>query len=411
MDQESPLPSASPWPAPDGISRQSPHPALRPLRASDLDVGSLSSDGEGGRLHRLLWIFAFLTAVLVTPSVIGRVEYALTAARERARLDVARENLKDFNLEQISAAYRMIPQIVGPSVVNIRTAQGRAEGQGSGVIVDKEGYIITNNHVVQGIDTAEIQLSDGRSGAASVVGTDPMTDIAVLKTEMGDLVPAEWGDSDHLEVGDLVWAVGSPFGLQKSVTSGILSAKERRGIAGGVIQEFLQTDTAVNPGNSGGPLVDIHGRIIGINTAIMGETYRGISFAIPSDMAQYSYEQLRKNGHVVRGFLGVRPEPVPYQLAQELDLDRGRGVWVYEVDPGTPAADVGLRPNDVILSWNGVEYSDATLLSQAIAATPIGDEATMKIVRLTRNGPRERDLKVIVAARPRGIDRRRSPAP
>jgi S1-C subfamily serine protease len=195
------------------------------------------------------------------------------------------------------------------------------------------------------------------------------------------------------------------------VTSGILSAKERRGIAGGVIQEFLQTDTAVNPGNSGGPLVDIHGRIIGINTAIMGETYRGISFAIPSDMAQYSYEQLRKNGHVVRGFLGVRPEPVPYQLAQELDLDRGRGVWVYEVDPGTPAADVGLRPNDVILSWNGVEYSDATLLSQAIAATPIGDEATMKIVRLTRNGPRERDLKVIVAARPRGIDRRRSPAP
>lgn len=362
---------------------------------------------DNGRLGRLLWIFALLTIVLVTPSIIGRIEYSLTAARERARLDVARENLKDFNLEQISAAYRMIAQIVSPSVVNIRTERGRAEGQGSGVIVDDAGFIVTNNHVVDGVRTAEIQLSDGRRGAATVVGVDPLTDIAVLKTEMSDLVAAEWGDSNQLEVGDLVWAVGSPFGLQKSITSGILSAKERRGFSpdvvgpgSRVIQEFLQTDAAVNPGNSGGPLVDIHGRVIGINTAIIGLAYQGVSFAVPSELAKASYEQLRDHGYVLRGFLGVQPEIVPDELARELELEQGEGVWVVQVTAGTPAAEAGVKANDVILSWNGEEFSDPTLLSRAIAGTPIGSEVPMTLVRTTLAGPRVKELKVKVAARP-----------
>lgn len=376
---------------------------LRPPRPDEAWRDPVAEPPGGDRLHRLLWIFALLTVVLVAPSIIGRVEYARTAARERARLDVARENLTDFNLEQISAAYRMIAQVVGPSVVSIRTSRGVAEGQGSGVIVDRDGYIVTNNHVMEGVDTAEIQLSDGRRGSASVIGVDPLTDIAVLKTELGDLVEAEWGNSDELEVGDLVWAVGSPYGLQKSVTSGILSATERRGIAGTgkVIQEFLQTDAAVNPGNSGGPLVDVHGQVVGINTAIFGSAYQGISFAVPSALAKASYNQLREHGYVLRGFLGVTPEDVPDELARTLDLERGEGVWVFRMNADTPASDAGMRPDDVILTWNGEKFSDPTLLSRAIAGTAIGTEVPVTIVRATRTGPKKMELTVKVAARPR----------
>ena len=373
----------------------------RPPVASEAYGAESSGSKDGDRLHRLLWIFALLTVVLVAPSVIERIEYARTAAHERARLDVARENLKDFKLDQISAAYRMLAQAVGPSVVNVRTRRGPAEGQGSGVIIDADGYIITNNHVIDGLRNAEIQLSDGRRGPASVVGVDPLTDIAVLKTEMGDLIAAEWGDSNELEVGDLVWALGSPFGLPKSITSGILSAKERRGITGRVIQEFLQTDAAVNPGNSGGPLVDYQGKVIGINTAIIGPTYQGISFAIPSELAKASYEQLREHGYVLRGFMGIRPENVPDQLARNLDLDQNEGVLVMSVDPNTPAAAAGVEPGDVILTWNGEKFSDPVLLSRAIAATPIGSEIPVKLVRDSGRGVRKIDVDVTVAARPR----------
>lgn len=357
---------------------------------------------EGIRVKRLLWVFTVLVIVLVTPSMIYKIEYSRTAARERARLDVARANLKDFKLEQISLGNRMLAQSVQPSVVNISTSRGSDQGQGSGVIVDKDGYIVTNNHVVLGVDTAEIKLSDGRRSTASVVGVDLLTDLAVLKTELKDLVPAEWGDSDELQVGDLVWAFGSPFGLEKSITSGILSAKERRGITGTrVIQEFLQTDAAVNPGNSGGPLVNNEGKIVGINTAILGSAYQGISFAIPSELARASYEQVREHGYVLRGFLGVKPEEVPDDVARELNLDRGRGVFVTQVDRNTPASDAGLRPYDVILSWNGEEFSDPTLLSRAIAATPIGTDVPVELVRSASDGPKKVELQVKVSARPK----------
>lgn len=370
------------------------------LAANEHGAPSASPD-EGPRLRRLLWVFTILTVVLVAPSIVGRIEYALTSARERARLDVARENLDDFKLNQLSAAYRMVAQSVGPSVVNIRTPRGRGEGQGSGVIVDSAGYIITNNHVVDGVGSVEIQLSDGRRGTATVVGVDPLTDVAVLKTEMSDLIAAQWGDSDELQVGDIVWALGSPFGLRKSVTFGILSAKERRGITGSnVIQEYLQTDAAVNPGNSGGPLVNHEGRIVGINTAIIGASYSGISFAVPAAMVKDSYDEIRRSGYVERGYLGVSPDEVPDEIADELKLDRGEGVLVTTVEGNTPAAEAGLRRFDVILSWNGKKFSDPTLLSRAIAATPIGKEIPVKVVRPTNDGPAELELKVKVAARP-----------
>ncbi len=358
----------------------------------------------GPRLKRLLWVFALLFVVLVAPSIAGRIQYALTAAKERARYDFAREHHKELNLSQFSNASRLLAQLVGPSVVSVRTNRGRGQGQGSGVIVDAEGYIVTNYHVVDGVDTAEVQLSDGRRGAASVIGRDKLVDVAVLKTELDNLIPAEWGDSDELAVGEMVWALGSPYGLQKSITFGILSAKERRGInnpRNSIYQEFLQSDAAVNPGNSGGPLVNAEGKVIGINTAIIGESYQGISFAIPSSIARKSYEQLRRDGWVQRGLLGVKPRRVTDRISHRLGLERDQGVLVVHVMKYTPADDAGMEVGDVILSWDGVEYSDPMLMSRAIAATPIGSKVPVQIVRRGDNGPDRLTLTVTVATRPR----------
>jgi serine protease Do len=163
----------------------------------------------------------------------------------------------------------------------------------------------------------------------------------------------------------------------------------------------LQTDAAVNPGNSGGPLVNVEGKVVGINTAIIGPSYQGISFAVPSELAKMSYDAVRKHGYVPRGFLGVSPDEVPDEIAEELELDAGKGVLVSQVEPNTPASEAGIRRFDVILTWNGEEYSDPTLLSRAIAATPIGDEVPVTLIRVTDDGPEELEVEVKVAARPR----------
>ena len=218
---------------------------------------------------------------------------------------------------------------------------------------------------------------------------------------MEDLTAAPWGDSDSLRVGEMVWAVGSPFSLQKSITFGILSAKGRRGITMTPHQEFLQTDAAVNPGNSGGPLVNIDGEIVGINTAIVGPTYSGISFSIPSVLAKEIYERLRDHGWVERGFLGIRPRKVAVKLAQELELEEDQGVLVADVTEYTPADKAGMKRGDVLLTWNGVEFSDPTLLSRAIAATKIGSEVPVNIVRPSPTGPVKKELTVQVIARPK----------
>lgn len=358
------------------------------------------------RLRRLLWFFSLLVVMLVLPSLVYRVRYAMVEAEERAQFDVASDHIQNLNLMQLNDASKLLAHYVGPSVVHLRTHHGQGLGQGSGVIVDKDGYIITNYHVVEGVDSLEVQLSDGRRGNASVIGSDPLVDVALLKTELKDLHAAEWGDSDNLDVGEWVWALGSPFGFQKSITFGILSAKERRGITterglNSVYQEFLQTDAAVNPGNSGGPLVNFEGKIIGINTAIYGPTYQGISFSIPSSIAKASYEQLRKTGSVERGYLGVRPEAMTDTVAQLLGLEKDKGVIVVLVQPDTPASDAGLRGGDVILKWDGTEFSDPTLLSRTIAGTPIGKTVPVEIVRQDGRGTRELTLEVTVAAKPR----------
>ncbi|QEG34563.1 S1C family serine protease [Bythopirellula goksoeyrii] len=381
------------------------------LLAETVPADQLVTQKDLSRLRRLLWIFGILMALLIAPSLAGRIQYALVEAEERAKFDVASDNIHQLDLMQLNDASRMLFDYVSPSVVHIRTHRGRDMGQGAGVIVDEAGYIVTNYHVVEGVGSLEVQLSDGRRGPASVIGSDPLVDVAVLKTELDDLHAAQWGDSDNLNVGEWVWALGSPFGFQKSITFGILSAKNRRGITtardpgvsterSSIYQEFLQTDAAVNPGNSGGPLVNVEGKIIGINTAIYGNTYQGISFSIPSSIAQASYEQLRKVGHVDRGYLGVGPRLVPDPVARLLGLEKDQGVLVADIRDDTPAEDAGIELGDVLLTWNGEEYSDPTLLSRAIAATPIGTTVPVDLIRQNRDGIKRLTVQVKVGARP-----------
>jgi S1-C subfamily serine protease len=292
---------------------------------------------------------------------------------------------------------------VEPSVVSIVRPDRRGLGQGSGVIVDEAGYVVTNSHVIEGARRVEVRLSDRRSFEASVVGSDPMMDIAVLKIDANNLIPAEWGDSDELQVGDLVWALGSPYGLERSLTFGIVSAKARRSgshVGASVYQEYLQTDAAVNPGNSGGPLVNIEGQVVGINAAIFGDTFQGISFSIPSVLAKERYEQLKARGHIDRAWLGIYPLDVPKEIREELGLNSDEGVLVGTVQPGAPANRAGVQRGDVILKWNDHVATDPTLLSRAIAATEIGSNAKLVLVRNESGESKHITLDIKVEAHP-----------
>jgi len=266
---------------------------------------------------RLYWFLTILAGLLLlrffVPYFAEQISYAITYGRQRAEVEIAAEGQQNLPLRQLSKAFELVSNRVGPSVVHINVVSNeqlpddeaasifgsarQTQGQGSGVIIDEAGYIVTNNHVVRGARQIEVTLDDGRQFRATIIGTDAPTDLAVLKVNADNLIAAEWGDSDKLEVGALVWALGSPFGLQRSTTFGILSAKNREPGH----RDFLQTDAAVNPGNSGGPLVDARGRLVGINTAIVGQTYQGISFAIPSSIAQRIYQRLKSEGRVGRG--------------------------------------------------------------------------------------------------------------
>ncbi|MBN1853103.1 MAG: trypsin-like peptidase domain-containing protein [Pirellulales bacterium] len=368
------------------------------------------------RMVRLLWIFAILLAAVITPTVVGKIRYAYSYNTERARADASLETLQHLDLSELSLAFRSVAAGVGPSVVNIQTTRifgsplyderrhlfgdprpFALQGQGSGVIVDPDGYIVTNNHVIELSEAILVQLTDGQQLPAEVVGSDPLTDIAVLKIDQDNLIAREWGNSDDLEVGSMVWAIGSPFGLQRSITFGIISAKNRRGVTPSLLQDFLQTDAAVNPGNSGGPLVNIQGEIVGINTAIVGQAYQGISFAIPSNTARKIYEKIRKEGQIKRGWLGVSLGNISSDSTPILPR-RGKiqGVLIAGVVENSPAARAGLRPDDVILEWNGMKVSDPTTFSLLVAETEVGSKVTVRILRQQR----ERILTIKVGEYP-----------
>jgi serine protease Do len=255
------------------------------------------------------------------------------------------------------------------------------QGLGSGFIVSEDGFIVTNNHVVEDADEIEVTLHDEREFKAKVIGRDPKTDIALIKIEVPNakLSPVKLGDSDKLEVGEWVLAIGNPFGLDHSVTAGIISAKGRV-IGAGPYDEFLQTDASINPGNSGGPLVNMAGEVVGISTAIVAQG-QGVGFAIPINVAKALLPQLREKGSVSRGWLGIVIQRLTPELAKGFNIAEDKGALVADVMKGSPAEKGGLRRGDVVVQFNGQEVREVTDLTRRVAGAPIGSEAKITVIR------------------------------
>jgi serine protease Do len=256
----------------------------------------------------------------------------------------------------------------------------KARSLGSGFIISEDGYILTNDHVVDGADEITVKLSDGREFTGEVKGLDAKLDLALVKIDAGEELPvAHMGDSEDLKVGEWVMAIGNPFGLEQTVTVGIVSAKGRV-IGAGPYDDFIQTDASINPGNSGGPLFNVQGEVVGINTAIVAGG-QGIGFAIPVNMAKQVVAQLRDDGHVTRGWLGVMVQPMTKELAKSFDLDKARGALVSDVVKDSPADQAGLKRGDVILVFDGQEIDDINDLPRAVAATPVDKEVSVVYFR------------------------------
>jgi Do/DeqQ family serine protease len=271
-------------------------------------------------------------------------------------------------------------------------------GLGSGVIVSPEGYLLTNHHVVDGADEIEVQLADGRQVSAKVVGTDPETDVAVLKIELDNLPAVVFGNSERLEVGDVVLAIGNPFGVGQTVTAGIVSALGRNQLGINTFENFIQTDAAINPGNSGGALVDASGTLVGINTAIFSRSggNLGIGFAIPAATARLVMEGLIREGKVVRGWIGVEPRDLTPDIAETLRLPIRSGVLITGVLQDGPASAGGLRPGDVVTRIGDKRIVNTAELLNAVAAQAPGTHATIAVQR----GGTALDLNVRIAQRP-----------
>ena len=260
-------------------------------------------------------------------------------------------------------------------------AQPRS-GTGSGVIYTEDGYILTNNHVVENASVIKVSMIDGREFNGKVVGRDPKTDVAVVKVEAKDLPAMAFADSDNIEVGDMVLAVGHPFGIGQTVTTGIISAKGRATM-GLDYEDFIQTDAAINPGNSGGALVDVEGRLIGMNTAILSRNggNQGIGFAVPTNLARWVMESIVNNGRVERGFLGVNIQDLTPTLAQQFKLDQAKGALVSGVSPDSPAEKAGVQSGDVITSFNGKPVTDSRHLKLQVGSTVPGVAVPMSVLR------------------------------
>jgi serine protease Do len=260
----------------------------------------------------------------------------------------------------------------------------RERSLGSGVIVSPDGYILTANHVVDGADEIKISIGENKKEyTAKVIGTDPPTDVAVLKIDAKDLPAITLADSDQLEIGDIVLAIGNPYGLSQTVTMGIVSALSRSGLAGfNQYQDFIQTDAAINPGNSGGALVDAEGRLVGINTAIIsrGGGNQGIGFAVPINLARHVMERLISGGRVMRGYLGILPQNIDAGLAKQFNLPDQNGALVGDVLPDTPAAKAGIKSGDVIIAFNGKDVPDAHSFQLAVSECSPGSSATVKLL-------------------------------
>jgi len=339
-----------------------------------------------------LLILGLSTGVLLAPEA---------HAQNRSERDAIRR------VEDLSLAFEQASRVIAPSVVYI-TARPRpgaerrpsARGQGSGVIVRADGHILTNYHVVENAGRIEVTLANGRRYNAKVVGTDRETDLAVLWIDTdSELRPATFGDSDDIAVGQWVLAVGNPFGLENTVTAGIISAKGRPAMGLATFGNFIQTDAAINPGNSGGPLVNLKGEILGINNAIKTENggYMGIGFAIPGNMARSVLESLLEHGEVHRGWLGITmsTEPLGPDEAARTGFD-GQGVLIMDVSDGSPAQEAGLREGDIIIGVAGKVVTNSNALQNAVARRSPGTRIDMTIFREGR----DRRMPVLLGERP-----------
>ena len=378
------------------------------------------------RINRGLLLTFIITMVLGVSyhlDVFGHVAYAM----ERGKLKADMDHLQAFDasdvvaLEKLSHAFRVISAAVKPSVVNIESASNNEEvnrqlkrlfgedvqprpstSTGTGIILDEDGHIVTNNHVIEDSDSIHVTLSDGRRFRAETVGTDPRTDLAVIKIDAQHLHAAKMGDSDRIGVGDVVLAIGSPFRLGHSVSHGIISALGRSNVAVDIdYQNWLQTDAPINPGNSGGPLINARGEVIGINTAIATESggHQGVGFAIPSNTVKFIAEKLRSGEQFVRGFLGVGIGPVDPQIADAYGLDESGGARITAVGRDSPAEMAGLEPEDIILAVDGRRVETREHLQEIIAATAPDTEVELDVWR----DRKRMNLSLVVGAQPKGF--------
>ena len=371
------------------------------------------------------WTTAFWVVALLTIGWLGfgdgvPTHPAYAAEREGVQAgkdEPAQLEAEVADLQNVSRAFKAVAKIARPGVVHIRVGGGEVAkadseelerlrerlkdmvpeeqlerwlrrvppGSGSGIILDVEGHILTNNHVVEGRDDISVILHDERKFKATVVGTDPKTDLAVIKIDAPDLHPLKMGDSDLLEVGDWVIAVGSPFGLQQTVTHGIVSAKGRTSVGVGIdYQDFIQTDASINPGNSGGPLLNMRGEVVGVNTAIAtnGDAVNaGIAFTIPSNMAIKIADQLKAHGAVTRGYLGIVPLPIEPADAEIFGLPAANGVLVERIVRRSPADRAGLQIEDVIIAVNDVEIVNYQQFRTLVADLHPDERARLRVIR------------------------------
>src|SRR5881227_283269 len=398
-----------------------------------------TSEVETAMLRKLrMWIAALGAVCLLTGIGIGAILAGRPAVAQEELQAAARAP------EALSASFVEVARRVEPAVVNIDTLQASSEvaegdnddksdrtpqnplddlyrrqlprptrGVGSGFIIDPKGFILTNNHVIEGASRITIGLPSGERFRGKVVGIDTETDLALIKIDADhDLPVMKFGDSNSVQVGDWVLAIGSPFGLDQTVTAGIISKKERDSAAFQTFQRFLQTDAAINRGNSGGPLVNMHGEAIGVNSQIATLTgdYNGIGFALPSNEAKFVASQILAQGKVKRGFLGVRLESVHAEFARVYHLPDAKGAVVVDMPPDrggqvTPAAKAGIQLNDVIVEFNGQPVQDSNDLIAKVAATNVGQSVMLTFLREVDGKLERRTAVAMLADRSESIAR------
>jgi serine protease Do len=349
-------------------------PAKSQLSPKSVDILTRLSDAQSE------------VAAMATPSVVNISTTRVIKSREEAPFDLFDDPFfKRFFGDQFP--HPNVPK------------EHKEQSLGSGVIVSEDGYIITNNHVIEKAQEIRVLLSNKKDYNAKLVGADPKTDIAVIKIDVKGLSALPWGDSNKLKVGEIVFAIGNPFGLNQTVTMGIISAVGRANVGIADYEDFIQTDAAINPGNSGGALINARGELIGINTAILSRTggYQGIGFAVPSSMARQVMDSLEKYKKVVRGWLGVSIQEVTPDLAEEFGVKDLKGALVSGVMKGSPAEKAGIKQGDVILQYNGKDVEDTGHLRNMVSETPIGTVVKVKVLR-QRN---EIELDVVVTELPK----------